>query len=458
MPDLTAVGAAIVLLLVVALAVVVRLPGMDHRLLPDEGYTWLVASASGPGDFLHRLAAYENTPPLYYLLLTPLPLSDEVWIRLPSFIAGVALAPIVYALSRRALGRSTGLLAALLVAVAPYAVAESNFGRGFMLADLGLLCALWGAVRLAEGGSNRWWLLYAAGAILAMYSEYDSATTLVCIALGLVVLLPPPRWTTFVWAVLPALTFVPWIHQLARSLRDLDVTKTGIGYLTVTPAAIRDQLVNAFYGSTGTGLSAPGRTLALLVLLAVLAYGAIGLHRLGERARPLTALVAIAGSGTFALHALAPAVNIGIFNVGYLTFLIPLGCIVIAQAVATVPVKRAVPIAAAALVVFGAAFTVKRMHNDSEPDPHTISALTENAHARTILTNSAVIDYYLRNEHVILDRPFGLGPDRETGCPGCIAPIAVVDDADVGNGSRPGPGATMAAGHYTVRVLPAGLR
>jgi hypothetical protein len=301
-------------------------------------------------------------------------------------------------------------------------------------------------------------LLYAAGAILAMYSEYDSATTLVCIALGLVVLLPPPRWTTFVWAVLPALTFVPWIHQLARSLRDLDVTKTGIGYLTVTPAAIRDQLVNAFYGSTGTGLSAPGRTLALLVLLAVLAYGAIGLHRLGERARPLTALVAIAGSGTFALHALAPAVNIGIFNVGYLTFLIPLGCIVIAQAVATVPVKRAVPIAAAALVVFGAAFTVKRMHNDSEPDPHTISALTENAHARTILTNSAVIDYYLRNEHVILDRPFGLGPDRETGCPGCIAPIAVVDDADVGNGSRPGPGATMAAGHYTVRVLPAGLR
>ena len=60
------VGAALVLLLVVALAMAVRLPGMDHRLLPDEGYTWLVASASGAGDFLHRLAAYENTPPLYY--------------------------------------------------------------------------------------------------------------------------------------------------------------------------------------------------------------------------------------------------------------------------------------------------------------------------------------------------------------------------------------------------------
>ncbi len=33
-------------------------------------------------------------------------------------------------------------------------------------------------------------LLYAAGAIVAMYSEYDSATTLVWIALGLVVRAP----------------------------------------------------------------------------------------------------------------------------------------------------------------------------------------------------------------------------------------------------------------------------
>ena len=64
-------------------------------MLPDEGYTWLVAWAPNAGGFLHRLALFENTPPLYYLLLTPLPLNDEPWVRLPSLIAGVALVGIV---------------------------------------------------------------------------------------------------------------------------------------------------------------------------------------------------------------------------------------------------------------------------------------------------------------------------------------------------------------------------
>ncbi len=238
----------------------------------------------------------------------------------------------------------------------------------------------------------------------------------------------------------------------------MDVTKTGLGYLSVSPGAIRDQLVSTFYGSTGTNLSAAGRTLALLVLIAVIAYGAVGLYRLGERARPLAVLVGFAGIGTFLLHALAPAVNVGIFNVGYLTFLIPLGCIVIAQAVAAIPLRPAIPVAAAALVVFGAAFTVKRLRNDTEPDPHAIAAVLQKAYVRTVLTNSAVVDYYLRDEHVILDRPFNLGPDHETNCAGCVPPVAVVDDANVGSGARPGPGASTAVGHYTVRILPAGMR
>src|SRR5687767_7242118 len=62
---------------IVVLAAVVRMAGMGDRLSEDEGFSWLVATAPGVDSFLDRLATYENTPPLFYLLLTPLPLDDE---------------------------------------------------------------------------------------------------------------------------------------------------------------------------------------------------------------------------------------------------------------------------------------------------------------------------------------------------------------------------------------------
>src|SRR3954468_13211329 len=171
---------------IVLLALACRLAGIGDRLSADEGYSWLVGNAVYPGDFRDLLAAYENTPPLYYLLLLPLPLhDDEVWLRLPSLIAGVAAVPVLYAAVRALLDTRAALLSALALAVAPYAVSFSNYARGFSLATLGLVVALWGAARLAKGGGPRWWWLYAAGAVGALYSEYVAALCLLPLALAL---------------------------------------------------------------------------------------------------------------------------------------------------------------------------------------------------------------------------------------------------------------------------------
>jgi 4-amino-4-deoxy-L-arabinose transferase-like glycosyltransferase len=429
---------------------------MDHRLLPDEGYTWLVASAPNAGGFLHRLAIYENTPPLYYLLLTPLPLNDEPWVRLPALIAGVALAGVVFAIARRSLGIRVALLAALGLAIAPYAVAQSNFGRAYMLADLALLCAFWAAVRLAEGHSWKWWWLFWAGAVVAIYSEYNAAATLVPLVIGLTLVMPRPRWRTLALGVLPAVSFVPWLHQLNRSLHYLNITKTSLGYKTVTPASSRDLLVNLFYGQSGLHLNVALRWAALLVLLAALAFGLEAMRRRGRAVRPLMYLLAWAGLGTFVVHAVAAAAGIGVFNVGYLVFLLPLGCLVLAHAVEAAPFRAVavVPLVAIVLVAFGAGFAVKRLGGDSEPDPHLISQGLRAAGVRTVLTNSAVMVYYLqRGTHVILDRPFDLGRDLQYDCSTCRNPLAVVDDVNVGSGARPGRGPAARLGHYVVRLV-----
>src|SRR3954447_6706691 len=175
----------VLLAAIMLVAVACRAAGAGDRLSADEGYSWLVASAHGSHAFLDLLARYKTPPPLFYLLLSPLPHGDEVWLRLPSIVAGVAAVPVLYAAVRALLGTRAALLSALALAVAPYAVSFSNYARGFTLATLGLVVALWAAARLTTGGSGRWWWLYAAGAVGALYSEYAAVLFLVPLAVVL---------------------------------------------------------------------------------------------------------------------------------------------------------------------------------------------------------------------------------------------------------------------------------
>src|SRR5215213_3223001 len=77
-------------------ALVLRLVAIGDTLSHDEGYTWLVASSGGAGTFLDRLGAFENTPPLYYLLTWPLPDEGVAWLRAVSVIAGIGCVAAVW--------------------------------------------------------------------------------------------------------------------------------------------------------------------------------------------------------------------------------------------------------------------------------------------------------------------------------------------------------------------------
>src|SRR3954451_7322183 len=135
-------------------ALVLRVLAIGDPLSHDEGYTWLVASAHSPATFLDRLAAYENTPPLYYLLTAALPDSAEAWLRIVSVLAGVGcVAAVAWTASVTSTAYSAvqmtlaGVFAAAALAVAPFAVSYSDFGRGFVLADFALIVALGAALR-----------------------------------------------------------------------------------------------------------------------------------------------------------------------------------------------------------------------------------------------------------------------------------------------------------------------
>ena len=435
--------------LIIALGLTLRLADAGTRLSHDEGYSWLVASAGSWGAFLHRLAIYENTPPLFYLLLAPLPVNSEVWLRVPSIVAGVAMISVLYLLVKPLLGSRAGLLAALGLAVAPFAVSYSDYARGFMVAGLGLTTMLLAAQRLAMGGSpRRWWPVFVLGGIWSVYSEFYASLYVAAIVGALLAIGRPSRRDTSLFGALPFLAFVPWIPQVIDSHDALGKTKTPFFGVTPTPRVIRDAVVPLVFGEHGAATSSAVRDLQALVVIAVIAFACAWVWRRARReAFWLLAGVLIAG---VALQLLATAVETNIFKERYLTTLIPLGSALVAAVLVEIPWRYAVHAAAATMVVLGVAIFVHRAGTEYEPDSPAAVAVAEAHGYRMILTNSAVIAFYGRRLHVIVDRPMGLGQGIERSCaPRC----AVIDDGRFG-GVRPGPGPTIAVGPIVVRFPP----
>jgi 4-amino-4-deoxy-L-arabinose transferase-like glycosyltransferase len=425
-------------------ALLLRLVAAGDPLSNDEGYTWLVSSSHGLGTFLDRLAAYENTPPLYYLLAWPLP-DGEAWLRLPSVLAGVACVAALYWAVLPLSGRRAALLSSMALAVAPYAVSYSDFARGFMLSDLGLVVALGGAVR------RRWWI-YAVGAAVALWAEYDSALFLVALTAALAWNGLAPRREAIARGLLPLLALAPLVPLVVHGAQAVGKTKVAPVYPAPSADTLRDLVVRLTFGEHGTAHGAGIRWLQFAAVAAVLLLAARAL------ARPTRRLLAGIALGTVGLHALSHFAGLDVFEPRYMTALVPLGAAAVGIAVSRVPARAAAPLAAAALAAAGIAVAVVRAQRTTEPEVSAVGlVVAPAAHGRIVLTNSAAVAYYLRDLKPHLDRPFGLGPGLESGCTaGCRASFLVVDDVRVANSPRPGPGSLQIFGPVYVRATPQG--
>jgi uncharacterized membrane protein len=429
---------------IIVVALVLRLAGLGDALGHDEGYSWLVAS-SPESQFLDRLAQFENAPPLFYLLLRPLPLDDEAWLRVPALLPAVATVPVLYAVMRPLVGTGGALLAALGLAVAPYHVSYSNVSRGYMLATFGLLLATWAAVRLAQGGRRRWWCLFLLGGTIAMYSQYYAPLFLIALA-GALIVLGRPRRETVLLGIASVIAIVPWVPQALQSVEGLNRTK--VAPIGPDPGwtSLREALLPLFFGQHGVADGAL-RDAQLALLLIVLGAAGTLVWKRGSRA----ALVFLAGvsAAMATLHFAVGLLGPDIFQRRYLTAMIPLAAGLLAAAVVTLRLRWAAPAAAIVLVGLGVGILATRLGRELEPDGERIAALVRAHNPRTVLTNSAPMAYYLRDIHALLDRSLGFGAGREGDC---LDPCVIVDDERFPGGVRSGPGRRIRAGPVVIRV------
>lgn len=411
-----------------------RLIGED--LFGDELATWWDVTSPQSIAGVIRLVSTdaEITPPLFFVLARIASWfghSAEM-MRLPSLIAGLLLIPVVYVWGRDIASRSVGLLAATIVAVAPFQLYYSTEARAYavmMLLVALSTVSLWRAVHTQR---ILWWVGYALCVAGAMYSHYTAIFTLIVLAVWALLACPAARVKVLAANGGAALLFAPWVPSV---LRDQNSWTTDI-LSALTPLDI-DSLVRYWtHWSIGYPYAAnPPGTIpgwpavgALAVGLGVGAYSLIRQVRFDLRSPvALTVMLALANP---VLALLVSLVGSNVYGPRNLAASWPALAVTLAL-VALAPRGRARALAVGGVVVCfvtGGALTALRDRGrprvsevlrvvDSEAGPRDVlvdgTAVLSPGPASVADTIDHVPIFTVRvGAPEVRDRPFGLGDVR----------------------------------------------
>jgi hypothetical protein len=166
----------VVLAIVIGIGLLLRLNELGARSLwVDELFTVGLAAQS-PSTILTVLYGEEANMALYYGVMFVWARlvgvdADELWMRLPSVLFGVAGLWALYRLGTRLDGQVTGLVAAGFAAVNAYHVEMSQEARAYTMWAL-LATLSWDAlIDALDTGGRRAWLRYVAWTTVAFYTH-----------------------------------------------------------------------------------------------------------------------------------------------------------------------------------------------------------------------------------------------------------------------------------------------
>src|SRR5207248_2974575 len=235
-------------------------------------------------------------------------------------IFGKLLVPALYLLARDLFGVRAGIVAALLVAVLPFAVWYSQEARNYSLLMLMTTLQMWFAYRAVKSGRVADWLGLALFTILNLYTHYVAlaATAAVALYVLIFVLAGALRGAPAGSAV--ALAYLPWVPSLLVFLGRPDQS---LGQIHVDHPAGLPELANTLGGLSLTGslLIALGGGLVALGVWAFRGKAAESLLVLLWLAVPLAIFGYSAGRSLLAIDS------------RYLAFLVPAALTVIGLAV-----------------------------------------------------------------------------------------------------------------------------
>ncbi|MFN8188012.1 MAG: glycosyltransferase family 39 protein [Gaiellales bacterium] len=216
---------------ILALATALRFANLgENSLWSDEAYSVIMAQRD-PVEIVHKSAAVDSHPPLYYLLLSAWIAifgDSEYAVRSLSAVIGVLVVAVVYLLGRRIAGRRVGLVASLVAAISPFYLLYSQEARMYILAALLAGLSFLAFLHLLELRSRRNAVLYVLATVLLLYTHVYGLFVLLA---QLIVLLLRTRelprsaragelrsWTGIAAAI--GVLYLPWLVVIGKQTRD----------------------------------------------------------------------------------------------------------------------------------------------------------------------------------------------------------------------------------------------
>ena len=258
------------LALILLIAAVLRFSNLDRTIWLDEAVSWVQASAPSFLEML-KATARDNYPPLHNAILyitIKLFGDSEVAMRIPSALLGIGTVYLLYRLGELLWDRTTGLIAALLLAVSGFHVWYSGEVR--MYALLAFTSTLFILMAVLAMRRPNWMTLggcAAAGTALLYSHLYGTFLFIGVNALVLVMLMTRASGVHVrlgSWMVSQALAFLPFAPwAIILYWRAQTVTATRGWTPEPTPKFVFDKVSEVAGGSLA---------LILLGILAVLSF------------------------------------------------------------------------------------------------------------------------------------------------------------------------------------------
>jgi len=159
------VGRRTLLGVLVLVGAALRLTGVDGFLInPDEAMFLQTANREHLNDVFGTSLFHAHPPASYYIYhAVGLATRDIFWLRMPPFLAGVAMIGLAWWLGREVAGARGGLALAWLVTFSPGLIELSSVCRNYTFAFAFLLAALAGMARFVAGGRWRDYALFVGG-------------------------------------------------------------------------------------------------------------------------------------------------------------------------------------------------------------------------------------------------------------------------------------------------------
>ncbi len=280
------------------------------------------------GDMLDTVLSNPPSDPLYVLLLRPwmaLFGHSDAAIRSLSVIFSVATLGAVYWLGRVLFNHAAGLLAALFVALSPYAVEFGQEAALYALASLTITLTLAAGWRWRKTGSKRDRRVYVMLGVVAVCSHYVAVAILALfVVLGFMRWAGPHAVSVRAWVLGHAVIFaawLPWLIALAIHWLNADLPRA-----TLRHPAILSEIGGALTQfSSGTSALLRGvRPLewaGLIVGGAFLALGWMASSTLERRG--LRLILALSAVIFFTPALVSSATGLWLFVPHFMLFLLP---------------------------------------------------------------------------------------------------------------------------------------